>query len=295
MNVFRAIGLAIATFAVSFSATAAQMVPLQLTVYNPGTKGIFPVSSVLVTGARDAILIDAQFGGSQAAEVVDVIRKSGKRLTTIYISHGDPDYYFGLDKITAEFPDARVLATPQTVAHIHGSMKGKLEFWGPTLGADAPRSLVVPQALQGDSLELEGRRQQVIGLHSAQPERTFVWIPFIGAVVGGIVLFNNMHVWMADTQTPQSHADWLATLTTIDKLKPLTMVPGHYLVGPSTALQAPAFTADYIREFDEEAASTKDYAWLASRMTAAHPQAGGAASLELSAKVAKGEIPWATD
>ncbi len=77
---------------------------LTLTHFNPGNDAIFPVSSVLVSGQHDAILIDAQFGKSQAAKVVDMVRASGKKLTTIYISHGDPDFYFGLDTVLAAFP-----------------------------------------------------------------------------------------------------------------------------------------------------------------------------------------------
>ena len=74
---------------------------LALTHFNPGNDAIFQVSSVLVSGQREAILIDAQFGKSQAEKVVDMVRASGKKLTTIYISHGDPDFYFGLDTVLA--------------------------------------------------------------------------------------------------------------------------------------------------------------------------------------------------
>jgi glyoxylase-like metal-dependent hydrolase (beta-lactamase superfamily II) len=112
--------------------------PLKLDVYNPVTAGIFPVSSVLVTGKKDAILIDAQFGKSQAEKVVEKIKASGKTLTTIYISHGDPDYYFGLDTIKTAFPNAKVLAAPQTVAHIKETVEGKKAYWDPILAADAP-------------------------------------------------------------------------------------------------------------------------------------------------------------
>ena len=84
-----------------FAAHALASSELTLDVYNPGTHAIFPVSSVLVSGEKDAILVDAQFGKAQAQQVVEKIRASGKHLTTIYISHGDPDYYFGLDTLTA--------------------------------------------------------------------------------------------------------------------------------------------------------------------------------------------------
>ena len=265
---------------------------LQIDVYNPSADAIFPVSSVLVTGQRDAVLVDAQFGATQARAVVEKIRASGKKLTTIYISHGDPDYYFGLETVKAAFPEARIVATPQTVAHIRETAAGKLAFWGPKLGVDAPKAIVVPDVLEGDRLTLEGRTLQVMGLEGPQPDRSFVWIPSIKAVVGGVVLANNLHVWMADTQTPASHADWLSTLKTIDGLKPKAMVPGHFLPGASTPLQASRFTAGYIRAFDVETAKARDSAALIDAMKKRYPAAGGVSSLELGARVAKGEMKW---
>ena len=104
------------------------------------------------------------------------------------------------------------------------------------------------------------------------------------AIVGGVVLSNNLHVWMADTQTPQSHADWLATLRSIQALKPRAIVPGHMLPGSSTALQSVTFTQEYIRAFDVEAAKAKDAAALIAAMKARYPQAGQESSLEIGAR-----------
>jgi glyoxylase-like metal-dependent hydrolase (beta-lactamase superfamily II) len=147
--------LLLATAALAFTAQA-WAADLTLDVYNPGAAAIFPVTSVLVSGEKEAILVDAQFGKSQAEQVVEKIRASGKRLTTIYISHGDPDYYFGLETLTAAFPDAQVLASAPTVEHIKHTMDGKLKYWGPILKTDAPAKAIVPQVLKGDSLTLEG-------------------------------------------------------------------------------------------------------------------------------------------
>lgn len=91
---------------------------------------MFSVSSVLIEGRHDAILINAQFGASDARKLVELIRASGKQLTTIYISHGDPDYYFGLATLQDAFPQARIVATAQTVAHIQQTQAGKLAYWG---------------------------------------------------------------------------------------------------------------------------------------------------------------------
>lgn len=266
--------------------------PLRVEVYNPGPEAIFPVSSVIVTGEKEAVLVDAQFARPQAEELVKRIHQSGKTLTAIYISHGDPDYYFGLQTITEAFPKARVLATAQTVAHIKQTKDSKLAYWGPQMGDGAPGKLIVPQVLEGNRLELEGRQLQIIGLDSPQPERTFVWIPSTKTVLGGVVLSNNIHVWMADTQSAKSHADWLATLAHIEKLQPLTVIPGHFLPGERKPIDAARFTADYIKTFDAETVKAKNSNALVAAMKAHYPALGDESSLELSAKVAKGEMEW---
>ncbi len=275
-------------------AQAAQ--PLKLDVYNPGTKSMFPVSSEIVTGQTEAVLIDAQFQRNDAEALVQKIKATGKKLTTVYISHSDPDYYFGLDVVRAAFPDAKIVATPQTVAAIQASKDGKLAHWGPILKDNAPKALVVPDALVGDSLTLEGRKIQVVGLDSPTPERTFAWIPSLKAVVGGIPVSANIHVWVADTQTPQSRQDWLKTLDRIQALHPKTVVPGHYL--PNANGSAPytvasvKFTRDYLKAFEVEAAKAKDSAALIAAMKKRYPKLEDASSLELGAKVVKGEMKW---
>lgn len=266
--------------------------PLNTEIYNPGEQGIFAVTSVLVSGAQDAILIDAQFSTADAQKLVDMIRASGKRLTTIYISHGDPDFYFGLETLKQAFPDAKVLATPQTIAHIKHTSAGKLSHWSPILGAGAPKQIVMPEPLPGDSLDLEGQKLQIVGLDGPTPDRTFVWIPAIKTVAGGIPVMAGQHVWMADTQTPQSHADWLATLSSIEALQPARVIPGHFAPAAPQDLEAVRFTADYIKAYDEEAAKAKNSGELIAAMKRRYPALGALPSLELSAKVSKGEMKW---
>ena len=283
-------GLMLACVALTGQALAAE--PLQLDVYNPGHEAIFPVSSVIVSGEKDAVLVDAQFGKAQAEQVVERLRAGGKRLTTIYISHGDPDYYFGLDTLTQAFPQAKVVASAATVAHIRQTMDAKLAYWGPQMGADKPARLVVPEVLDGHRLTLEGQALDVVGLDGPQPDRSFVWIPSIKAVVGGVVVSEHIHVWMADTQSAKSHADWLGTLKRIEQLAPRTVVPGHYLGQSSRSLAAVRFTADYIQAFDSETAKAKDAAALVAAMKKRYPDLADESSLELGAKVAKGEMKW---
>ncbi|RMT84457.1 MBL fold metallo-hydrolase [Pseudomonas viridiflava] len=266
--------------------------PLKIDVYNPAEKAIFPVSSELIIGQHDAVLIDAQFQRNDAQALVQKIKASGKKLTTVYISHSDPDYYFGLDVIQAAFPEAKIVASEPTVNAIKASMQGKLAYWGPILKDNAPAKLVLPEVLKGNHLTLEGQPLQIKGLDSAAPERSYVWIPSLKTVVGGVVVSSGIHVWVADTQTPKSRQDWLATLKGIEALKPATVIPGHYLGQVPEGTKAVTFTADYLRSFEENATKAKDSAALIDAMHKAWPQLAEPGSLEMSAKVIKGEMKW---
>jgi len=135
------------TLATTLIAGTALAAPLTVTLYNPGDKAIFPVSSELVSGEKEAILIDAQFGVNDGQALVELIKQSGKKLTTVYISGGDPDFYFGLEPIKAAFPDVKVLASQHVVDHIKQTKDAKLAYWGPILGKQAPKTLIVPQVM----------------------------------------------------------------------------------------------------------------------------------------------------
>lgn len=263
---------------------------LTMEVYNPGEKSVFPVSSEIVSGEKEVVLIDAQFQGNDAEQLIQKIKATGKTLTTVYISHSDPDFYFGLDKIKAAFPQAKIVATPETIAAINASKEGKLAYWGPILKENAPQSVVVPQPLQGNSFMVDGQKIEVKG---PTPDRTYVWIPALKAVVGGVpVAGNNIHLWVADTQTPQSRADWQQTLESIKALKPEVVVPGHFLPGAPQTLESVTFTQNYLTRLENALPKAKDSAQLIAAMKKQYPGLKDESSLELSAKVLKGEMNW---
>jgi len=90
---------------------------LKLEVYN-ASENSFGVASVIVSGKTDAVLIDAQFTLADAERVAQEIKRSGKKLTAIYVSHGDPDFYFGLEVFKKYFPEVTAYASPATTEHI---------------------------------------------------------------------------------------------------------------------------------------------------------------------------------
>lgn len=282
-------GALLAMAALSANAISAT---LETTLFNPQEKSMFPVSSVLITGPKEAILVDAQFQRNDAQSVVELIKKSGKKLTTIYISHGDPDYYFGLDIITAAYPNAKVVSTANTQAYIKASMEPKKAYWGPILKENAPQTLVVPEVLQGDTLMIDGEKVQVVGIDGHDPKHTFVWIPSTKTMLGGVVVFNNMHVFLADTQTPESRQKWFKTLDNIEKLKPKTVIPGHMLGDKPMTIDAVNFTRKYIKDFEVAAKSSTNSGELIAKVKTNYPTIGGDSILGLSAKVIMGEMKW---
>ena len=270
-------------------ATTAMAQPLTLDVYNPGDKAVFAVTSTLISGERDVILVDAQFSTREAQELVERIQASGKNLTTIFISHGDPDFYFGLDTLTRAFPKAKVVATAETIAYIEKSRAPKLAYWGPILKDTAPARTVVPQVLQGDHLMLEGQRLELVG---HDPKHTSLWIPSLKAVVGGVLTYANIHPWIADAQTPQARQTWLKSLDELEALQPTTLVPGHFMGQAKLNLDDLRFTRHYLNDLEAALPKAKNSQALIEAMKAKYPDLLDASSLELSAKVLKGEMKW---
>jgi len=271
----------------SLTARAADM---KMDVYNPGQNSIFAVSSEIVSGEKDAVLIDAQFQRNDAQKLVEMIKASGKNLTTIYISQADPDFYFGLDTLHAAFPKAKIVATQATIDEINATKDGKVAFWGPQLKDNAPKTVIVPEPLKGNSFELEGKKFEIKG---QTPARTFVWIPALKAVVGGVIVDGNtQHLWVADTQTPESRQAWIATLDQITALQPTTVVPGHFLPGAAQTLKSVEFTKQYLQTLEKELPKAKNAEGLVKAMKGHYPALKGDESLEMSAKVLKGEMKW---
>lgn len=258
-----------------------------------GENGFFR-APVLISGARDAVLIDGGFTLPDGKALAAAIKSSGKKLTTIYISQSDPDYYFSLAPIKAAFPDAKVIAASATLAAIKGNVEKKLATWGPQLKENGPQALadiVMPEAFDGRTLTLEGHSIEIADADGLA-NRRYVWVPSLNAIFGGVLVFSGVHVWTADTQGAEARATWVKNLDAMAARKPAVVVPGH--MAPSAAIDASAirYTRDYLLAFEEELAKASDSAALIAAMTKRYPDAGMGVALQIGAKVAKGEMQW---
>ncbi|EJL65282.1 Zn-dependent hydrolase, glyoxylase [Flavobacterium sp. CF136] len=264
---------------------------LKLQVYN-ASENSFGVASVIVSGKTDAVLIDAQFTLADAEKVAQEIKASGKKLTAIFVSHGDPDFYFGLEVFKKYFPEVTAYASPATVEHIKATAQKKLEVWGERLGKSITSNVILPQVLRGNSIELEGQKLEIIGLEEF-PNKTFVWIPSIKAVVGGINIFGTtFHLWMADAQTADARKSWISVLDKITALKPEIVIPAHANSNSPFDIAAVNHTKSYIQFYEEALKSNKTSEALITALKTKYPALTFETALQIGAKVNTGEMKW---
>ena len=272
-------------------ASAQTPAPLVVKVYNAGADS-FHVNAAVVSGATEALVIDTGFTRADALRVAANVLDSGKTLKAIFISNADPDFYFGAEVLKELFPKAPVLATPAVREKIQAKLAGKVAFWGPKMGANAPKSPIVPDAIDGRMLSVDGEAVEVRGTTGELAHRPYVWIPSAKAIVGNIGVFGNLHVWTADTQKASERQAWLAQLDEMQALRPTLVVPGHMAAGTALDDSAIRYTREYLQRFEAELPKARNAAELIAVLKSAYPQAGLGIALDIGSKVNKGEMKW---
>jgi glyoxylase-like metal-dependent hydrolase (beta-lactamase superfamily II) len=258
-----------------------------------GPDGFFR-APVLIAGSTEAVLIDGGFTLSDGRALAEAISATGKRLTSIYVSQSDPDYYFSLRPIKDAVPDARVIAAPETVAAIQGSVEKKLAVWGPQLKDNGPQTLadvVIPDPFDGKTLTVDGQTIEIVDAGD-MINRRYLWVPSLQAVFGGVLVFAGVHVWTADTPTKEQRAAWMANLDKLAARKPAIVVAGHMAPEAATNLSGVEHTRAYLAAFEEVLATAKNSTALIAAMKARFPGLGMEVALDIGAKVATGEMKW---
>jgi glyoxylase-like metal-dependent hydrolase (beta-lactamase superfamily II) len=248
----------------------------------------WPATSVsLISGERDAILIDALLTLEDAGRVVDWIRATGKNLTAIYITHGHGDHFFGLNAILAAFPDARAMTAAAVVPEAQGQLSPELMgFWNAIFPGQIPEHPIVPDALDGDVIDLEGHELRIITVGQADTAlSTIVYIPSLDAVIAGDVAYNGIHQWLAQTDH-EKRMQWIASVEQIEALEPKIVVVGHKRPDardddPATILRD---TKTYIRDFDRSLSESHSAQELVDRMMALHGDLGNPYTLWTAAQ-----------
>jgi glyoxylase-like metal-dependent hydrolase (beta-lactamase superfamily II) len=232
-----------------------------------------PISATLISGDRDAVLVDALLTVDQADDLTAWIASHGKKLTTVYITHGHGDHWFGVGTVLERFSDARAFALPAVIEQMRrGSTPEFLEsFWTPRFDGKLPRELVFPQPLEGHTLDLEGHELVAVELgHTDTDQTSCLHAPDIGLVVAGDAAYNDVHLYLAESD-PQGRRDWIAALNAIESLHPGTVIAGHQRAGRRDGPEIIEETRQYIRDFDRLAEKTSTARELYDEVLALYP------------------------
>lgn len=189
-----------------------------------------PITSTLIMGRRDAVLIDPALTATQAAEVGDWIAASGRRLRQIYITHGHGDHWFGAIPLLQRFPGVTVQTTAGTAKIIaaQNDPEFRAEFWDRVFPGQLPAGELDVSIVDEQGFELEGVALVPVEVgHTDTDATTMLHVPDMGLLVAGDVVYNGVHLYLTESDGIAGIDEWLAALDTAEALRPATVIAGH--------------------------------------------------------------------
>src|SRR5277367_3889093 len=247
-----------------------------------------PNSSTLIYGERDAVLVDTFLTAEASQALADWVVASGKNLTTIYLTHGHGDHFFGIGPLLDRFPNAKAVATAAVLKVMRRQMSPEFvaSFWKARYPDQIPEHLVLPEELQGDVIDLEGRELVAVEVgHTDTDNTTCLHVPSVGLVVAGDAAYNDVHLYLAESNA-QTRREWITALDTIETLKPRAVIAGHKKADSDDSPRIIEETRQYIRDFERVASMTATARQLYDQMLEIYPDRANPGSLWGSAHVA---------
>jgi glyoxylase-like metal-dependent hydrolase (beta-lactamase superfamily II) len=231
------------------------------------------MASTLIYGERDAVLVDAFMTVKQATALADWVVARRKNLTTVYITHGHGDHWFGVATILERFPRAKAVGTPNAISVMrqNASPQALDGAWKVAFPGQIPDQLVMPDELRGNVIDLEGRELVAVELgHTDTDHTTCLHVPSIGLVVAGDAAYNDVHLYLAES-TAQTRREWIAALDKMDALEPRAVVASHKRPDNPDDPRIIEETRQYIRDFDRLAGTTTTAQELYDNMLELYP------------------------
>ncbi len=210
-----------------------------------------PTSATLIYGSQDAVLVDALMTMDEGRALADWVGATGRNLTTIYITHGHGDHFFGATGVLERFPQARLVATPSVVERMREQVSPQMldGFWRPRFPNQIADQPVVAQPLADHSVDLEGERLNAIELgHTDTDVTTALHVPSIALVVAGDAVYNDVHLYLNESGNGGSR-QWIAGLDTIESLHPSAVIAGHKRDGADDDPDNIERTRRYLEDF----------------------------------------------
>jgi glyoxylase-like metal-dependent hydrolase (beta-lactamase superfamily II) len=255
----------------------------------------FSVNSVIIEGEHAVMLVDAQLSKTSAERVLEEIKETKKPLSLIYITHEHADHFLGLQAFKAAYPGVTIIATSAVVDRINKVYREKLDKWQKILGSGASSDVAEISKFDGGYFDFESSRIQIIkDIQGDTDQNTMLWIPRQRILIAGDVVFDDIHVYTAETDR-KKRANWRDSLRKVRDLEPSVVVPGHSKVGAALdSRTAVEFTETYLLAFEEELQMAKTPESLIDAMKKRFPSAGLLVALERGAR-ANVELGKATE
>jgi glyoxylase-like metal-dependent hydrolase (beta-lactamase superfamily II) len=166
-------------------------------------------TTTVIHGEQKGLLVDTFLSDAQTAELADWVAATGKRLSTIYITHAHPDHFFGLKLLRDRFPRARAVALPQVVESMQRALApDAVESWRRRFPGQIPDRLVAAEALDAGTFSLEGNAIVALDIgHTDTDHTTCLHVPSLGLVVAGDAIYNGTQARGSEPRafSPRNH------------------------------------------------------------------------------------------
>jgi glyoxylase-like metal-dependent hydrolase (beta-lactamase superfamily II) len=187
-----------------------------------------PITSTLIAGATDAVLVDPPLTLDQTRLVGDWIEQSGRSLKYIYVTHAHGDHWFGSAQLVRRFPGVVVYATPGTIVRMHKqATEGRQRVYDKDFPGLIGETPVLARPVPTVGFEIEGHRLVPVEVgHSDTDDTTVLHVPALGLVVAGDVVYNGVHQFLREAGN-DGIEQWLRALDKVEALRPRIVVAGH--------------------------------------------------------------------
>jgi len=193
---------------------------------NGEPKRFSPMASTLIYGREDAVLTDPGLTEDQARVLGDWVAGHGRNVTDIFITHGHGDHWFAAGLLAERF-GARVVATAGTIAQMQSGVATRALLWD-KLYTGIPPSPVTAVTVPGDRFTLEGHDLVMVDVgHADTDDNSVLRVPDLGLVVAGDVIYNGVHMYLAQSVAVGGFGPWRDAIDKVEALEPRHIVAGH--------------------------------------------------------------------
>jgi glyoxylase-like metal-dependent hydrolase (beta-lactamase superfamily II) len=185
-----------------------------------------PEASTLIYGSKDAVLTDPPMTEDQARVLGDWVAGKGRNLTDIFITHGHGDHWFAAGPLAERF-GARVVASAGTIAQMHANTALRPLLWDKVY-TGIPPTPVTAVTVPDNRFPLEGHDLVIVEVGATDSDDTTVLhVPDLDLVVAGDVIYNGVHMYLAQGAVVGGFGPWRDAIDKVEALKPRHIVAGH--------------------------------------------------------------------